>query len=67
MTSGPQTFWDLVDDMDGQIEKVINDIVDKVNAALTTSEYNKLALQVQNDKQDPKDVAAAFLKDKGLS
>jgi osmoprotectant transport system substrate-binding protein len=47
--------------------QAINDIIDKVNAALTTAEYNKLALQVQNDKQDPKDVASQFLKDHGLS
>lgn len=33
MTSGPQTFWDLVDDMDSKIEEVINDIVDKANWA----------------------------------
>ncbi len=45
----------------------INAIIDKVNAALTTEEYNKLALQVQNDKLDPKDVAASFLKQQGLA
>lgn len=45
----------------------INSIIDQVNAALTTEEYNKLALQVQNEKQDPKDVASAFLKSKGLA
>jgi osmoprotectant transport system substrate-binding protein len=45
----------------------INTIIDQVNAALTTDEYNKLALQVQNEKQDPKDVASAFLKSKGLA
>lgn len=33
MTDGPQTFWDLVDDMEGQIEEAINDIVDKANWA----------------------------------
>jgi len=47
--------------------QAINDIIDKVNAALSTAEYNKLALQVQNEKQDPKDVAAQFLKDHGLT
>jgi len=45
----------------------INAIIDKVNAALTVEEYNKLALQVQDQKLDPKDVAAAFLRAKGLA
>jgi osmoprotectant transport system substrate-binding protein len=45
----------------------INVIIDKVNAALTIDEYNKLALQVQDQKLDPKDVAAAFLRSKGLA
>lgn len=45
----------------------INAIVDKVNAALTTDAYNKLALQVQDQKLDPKDVAATFLKQQGLA
>ncbi|MBV8949843.1 MAG: ABC transporter substrate-binding protein [Actinobacteria bacterium] len=45
----------------------INAIIDKVNAALTVDAYNKLALQVQNDKLDPKTVASAFLKQQGLA
>ena len=45
----------------------INSIIDKVNAALTVQEYNTLALQVQDQKLDPKDVAAAFLRSKGLA
>ena len=44
----------------------LNTIIDAVNAKLTTDAYNKLALQVQNEKQDPATVAAAFLKDNGL-
>jgi osmoprotectant transport system substrate-binding protein len=45
----------------------MNATIDKVNAALTIDEYNKLALQVQDQKLDPKDVAAAFLRSKGLA
>ncbi len=44
----------------------LNSIIDAVNAKLTTDAYNKLALQVQNEKQDPADVANAFLKENGL-
>lgn len=33
MTDGPQTFWDLVDDMEEKIDEVINDLVDKANWA----------------------------------
>lgn len=33
MTEGPQTFWDLVDNIDVQVEDAIDDIVDKANWA----------------------------------
>jgi osmoprotectant transport system substrate-binding protein len=37
--------------------------VDKVSAKITTRQYRKMTLAVQNDKEDPKDVAETFLKD----
>src|SRR3954452_1482750 len=37
-----------------------------VSAKLTTAAYNKMSLDIQNEKQDPADVAAAFLKKNGL-
>jgi len=33
MTDGPQTYWELVDDIDTKVEEVIGDIVDKANWA----------------------------------
>jgi osmoprotectant transport system substrate-binding protein len=36
--------------------------VDKVSAKITTRQYRKMTLAVQNDKEDPKDVAEEFLK-----
>jgi osmoprotectant transport system substrate-binding protein len=36
--------------------------IDKVSAKITTKQYRKMTLAVQNDKEDPKDVAATFLK-----
>jgi osmoprotectant transport system substrate-binding protein len=37
--------------------------IDKVSAKITTKQYRKMTLAVQNDKEDPKDVAESFLKD----
>ncbi len=37
-----------------------------VSAKLTTAAYNKMSLDISNEKQDPADVAAAFLKKNGL-
>ena len=42
-------------------------IVDAVNEALTLDEYNTMALSVFNDKEDPSDVAGAFLERAGLT
>ena len=36
--------------------------IDKVSAKITTKQYRKMTLAVQNDKEDPADVAKAFLK-----
>jgi osmoprotectant transport system substrate-binding protein len=36
--------------------------LNKVSAKITTKQYRKMTLAVQNDKEDPKDVAATFLK-----
>jgi osmoprotectant transport system substrate-binding protein len=36
--------------------------VDKVSAKISTRQYRKMTLAVQNDKEDPKDVAEEFLK-----
>jgi osmoprotectant transport system substrate-binding protein len=41
-------------------------IVNAASAKLTTAAYNELALKVFNDKEDPADVAAAFLKKNNL-
>jgi osmoprotectant transport system substrate-binding protein len=37
-------------------------IVNAVSAKLTTAAYNKMSLAITEDKQDPSDAAAAFLK-----
>ena len=37
-----------------------------VSAKLTTAAYNKMSLDISENKQDPTDVAAAFLKKNGL-
>jgi osmoprotectant transport system substrate-binding protein len=37
-----------------------------VSAKLTTAAYNKMSLDISENKQDPSDVAAAFLKKNGL-
>ncbi len=44
----------------------VQKIVDDVNGKLSLDEYNKMALAVFNDKLDPKDVAADFLKRNNL-
>jgi osmoprotectant transport system substrate-binding protein len=36
--------------------------IDKVSAKITTKQYRRMTLAVQNDKEDPKDVAQTFLK-----
>jgi osmoprotectant transport system substrate-binding protein len=41
-------------------------IVTSVNRKLDTAAYNKLALQVTNDKEDPSTVVTAWLKKNGL-
>jgi osmoprotectant transport system substrate-binding protein len=40
--------------------------VDKVSAKITTRQYRKMVLAVQNDKEDPSDVAKTFLEDNNL-
>src|SRR4029077_14075827 len=37
-------------------------IVNAVSAKITTPAYNKMSLAINNDKEDPSDAAAAFLK-----
>src|SRR5262249_16371914 len=44
----------------------VTKMIDWVNDKLDTDAYNTMALAVFNDKLDPKDVAAKFLKDNGL-
>jgi osmoprotectant transport system substrate-binding protein len=41
--------------------------LNKVSAKITTKQYRKMTLAVQNEKKDPKDVAATFLKDNKLT
>ena len=41
-------------------------ILNAVSAKLTTAAYNKMSLDISENKQDPSDVAAAFLKKNGL-
>jgi osmoprotectant transport system substrate-binding protein len=41
--------------------------LDKVSAKISTKQYRKLTLAVQNDKEDPKDVAEQFLKSQKLT
>ena len=41
--------------------------LNKVSAKITTKQYRKMTLAVQNDKEDPKDVATTFLKDQKLT
>lgn len=41
-------------------------ILNAVSAKLTTAAYNKMAIDVSENKEDPSDVAAAFLKKNGL-
>jgi osmoprotectant transport system substrate-binding protein len=40
--------------------------LDAVSAKLTTAAYNKMSLDISDQKQDPATVAAAFLKKNGL-
>jgi osmoprotectant transport system substrate-binding protein len=40
--------------------------IDKVSAKITTKQYRKMTLAVQDKKQDPADVAKQFLKDNKL-
>ena len=42
-------------------------IVNAVSAKLTTAAYNKMSLAVTNDKEDPSDAAATFLKSSKLT
>ncbi len=41
-------------------------ILNKVSSKITTKAYNEMSLAVTEDKEDPADVAATFLKDNGL-
>jgi osmoprotectant transport system substrate-binding protein len=41
-------------------------ILNQVSSKLTTAAYNKMSLDISENKQDPSDVAAAFLKKNGL-
>jgi osmoprotectant transport system substrate-binding protein len=41
--------------------------LNKVSAKITTKQYRKMTLAVQNQKEDPKDVATTFLKDNKLT
>ena len=41
-------------------------ILNQVSAKLTTAAYNKMSHDVSENKEDPSDVAAAFLKKNGL-
>jgi osmoprotectant transport system substrate-binding protein len=41
--------------------------LNKVSAKITTAQYRKMTLAVQNEKQDPSDVAKTFLKNNKLS
>lgn len=44
----------------------LDDVVDAVNAKLTTEAYNGMALRVFNDKEDPATVAGDWLRQQGL-
>lgn len=41
--------------------------IDKVSAKITTKQYRKMMLAVQNERKDPADVAKQFLKDAKLA
>jgi osmoprotectant transport system substrate-binding protein len=41
--------------------------LDKVSAKITTKQYRRMTLAVQNDKEDPADVAEEFLKNQKLT
>jgi osmoprotectant transport system substrate-binding protein len=41
-------------------------ILNQVSSKLTTAAYNKMSLDISENKEDPSDVAAAFLKKNGL-
>jgi osmoprotectant transport system substrate-binding protein len=45
----------------------IADVLNKVSALLTTENMRAMNTAVERDKQEPKDVAAQFLRGKGLS
>jgi osmoprotectant transport system substrate-binding protein len=42
-------------------------VIDAVNEKLDTAAYNEMALKIFNDKQDPPDVAQAWLSENGLT
>jgi osmoprotectant transport system substrate-binding protein len=44
----------------------LDSALDKVSAKITTRQYRKMTLAVQNDKEDPADVAETFVKDNNL-
>ncbi len=41
-------------------------VLNAVSAKLTTAAYNKMSLDISENKEDPADVATAFLKKNGL-
>jgi osmoprotectant transport system substrate-binding protein len=51
---------------EGDASKSLLKTVNKVGAKITTAAYNKASLAVSEDKEDPADVAAAFLKQNKL-
>lgn len=50
-----------------KVTKQVQKAVDAVSAKLTTAAYNKMSLDISEKKQDPADVAAAFLKKNKLA
>jgi glycine betaine/choline ABC-type transport system substrate-binding protein len=42
-------------------------IIDRVNEALTVEAYNKMSTAISEDKIDPSEAAATFLKDAGIT
>ncbi len=46
--------------------KATMNVLNAVSAKLSTAAYNKMSLDISENKEDPSDVAAAFLKKNGL-
>jgi osmoprotectant transport system substrate-binding protein len=45
----------------------VKEIIDAVNAKLTVEAYNKMSTAITEDKVDPSEAAATFLKDAGIT